>query len=68
MKVVIQYTKGKHRGKYVAESVTNPYWDEVFSIDSATDYGSIEQARTKIDQLRAKVGDDLPMTAKEILE
>ena len=66
MKVVIQYTRGKNRGKYVAESVTNPYWDEVSSVDNATDYGSIDQARKKIDQLCARVGDELYLTPKEI--
>lgn len=58
MSVVITYTKGKHRGKYVKESQGNPYWDEV-SLDNATRYKNKDDAWKKIDELCAKVGDEI---------
>jgi len=58
MSVVITYTRGKHRGKYVKESQGNPYWDEV-SIEDATGYKDFNEAYKKINQLCAKVGAEL---------
>jgi hypothetical protein len=62
MYIVIKYITGKHRGKYVKEDPSNPYWDEV-AINDATRYNSISEANNKIDTLCAKVGDELPLKA-----
>lgn len=66
MSIVIVHSRGKHKGKYVRETPSNPYWDEV-SIDIATTYRDKAEAYKKIDELCAKVGDDLPMLPVEII-